>query len=145
MWRSRLEGLDVIEDVEKLSESLHNYADTNQLLISYEDSIVKIKRDNYFPDENGLVIFESEKKWLEDSYSVAEMLEFIEKYGELIKEIKFRAFDDSLQPLVNFSESCDASGVVWFTHIIVGDGSKPLTQRIGTQQSLYNPNVKTII
>ena len=147
MWRSRLDGKDVIEDVYYLAKKLHDYAPNNQIVITYNNSMCKILRKDYYPDKEGKVVFLRDDKWREESYCVAEMLEFIEKYGELITDLKFQASDYSLQPLVNFSETCDFSGIVWYTHIIVGDGSLPLTQVMPkkSQQSMHNPNVKIVI
>lgn len=141
----RLEGKNLIEDVEFLITSLHNYATTNQILINYNSEICKVARENYYPDEDGRVVFHKLQKWVDESYSVAEMLEFLEKYCELIKDVKFQAHDGSIQPLVNFAETCDVSGVTWYTHIIVGDGSLPMKMPPNNQQNLYNPNVPTLI
>ena len=144
-WKSRLDGKDIIPEVELIFEQLHNYATTNQLIICYENKLCKIDRLDYYPSEDGSIVFKNLLNWRQNSYTVAEMLEFLDKYGELIKDIKFEASDGSIQPLVRFEESCDISGVVWYTYIIVGDGNRPFT-RIGNPQSTsFNPNVKTIL
>ena len=147
MWKSRLEGKDVVEDVRFLAEKLHDFATTNQILINYDNAICKMKRMDYYPEDDGSVIFYKEERWIDDSYSVAELLEFIEKYGTLIKDMKFQASDGSLQPFVTITETCDNTGVVWYTHIIVGDGSRPITEIVPkrNQLNLYNPNVKVIV
>ena len=142
MWKSRLLGKEGINNsVLLLAEKMHDYAPTNILLVNYRQKLCQIDRLEYYPDEDGKVLFMAKKKWEDCSYSVGEMLEFIEKYGHLIKDLKFQAYDLSEQSLVNFSETCDVAGVVWYTHLIVGDGSDTMKLPLLPKQSLYNPNI----
>lgn len=146
MWKSRLLGKEGIDKKALLlAQKLYDYAPTNVLLVNYKQKLCQIDRLEYYPDENGKVLFKAKLKWKDWSYSVGEMLEFIEKYGHLIKDMKFQAYDLSEQPLVNFSETCDRAGVVWYTHLIVGDGSDVMELPLIPKQSLYNPNIGVFV
>lgn len=133
------------DDIEFLTKKLYDFATTNQIVIMYQDKLCQVVREDYFPDENGIVTLHKQLSWIDNSYSVAELKEFLEKYVDRIEDIKFEAYDGSIQDLINITEKCDASGVIFYTVLIVGDRNAPLTLPKDFTQTLNNPNVKTIL
>lgn len=95
----------MIEDLEYFLEKLKDQQKVNEIVIIYKDKVNKINRENYYPDENGSIVFHKKQNVSETGYSVSEMTELLERYGELIKEFSFQTWDDSLQPFVNIYES----------------------------------------
>ena len=145
LLRYKLEKMNLTEDVRYFIESLYNYATTNQLLINHRDiGMGKVVRTNYYPDKDGKVVFYSTTDWNESSYSVGELLELLELYGENIKTMEFQACDGNMYPFINFGESHDVSGEVWYTHIIVGNAGNPMMDIQGTHRDI-NPNIRTFI
>lgn len=133
------------EDLEFLIKKSYDFAPTNQMVIMFQDKLCQIAREDYYPDESGLVLFHKQLSWQDNAYSVAEIREFLEKYKDIIQEVRFEAYDGSIQELINITEKADASGIVFYTVIIVGDEEEPMTLPKDFTQSINNPNVKTIL
>ena len=103
-----------------LLEVMQNHAQNNQLLINFRDKVFQVLRDDYYPDENGLIVFKRNTKWVENGFSVAELREILEKYHEKIKTILFEVSDTESYPMINMYESKDYAGIVYYTNIRVG-------------------------
>jgi hypothetical protein len=85
--------MDDREIISYVLERINNQASTNQLVIVLEGKCCKIERENYFPDDNGLIEFHKKLDWTEPGYSIAELLELLEKYHDRISRITFEAVD----------------------------------------------------
>lgn len=118
----------MIEDLEYLLDKLRDQPKVNEIVIIYKDKVNKINRENYYPSEDGSIVFHKKKEVSETGYSVSEMIELLERYGEKVTDFSFQAWDDSLQPLVNIYESELYSAHGSYTcAIIVGDGNEVLS------------------
>lgn len=133
------------EDLEFLIKKSYDFAPTNQMVIMYQDKLCQISREDYYPDDEGLVVFHKQLSWQSNAYSIAELREFLEKYRSIIQEVRFEAFDGSIQELINITEKSDVSGIVFYTVLIVGDREEPLVLPKDFTQPLNNPNVKTVL
>lgn len=115
------------EDILYFMERANNQAGTNQLVVVLNGQCCKVERENYYPDENGCVEFHKKTEWSEPGFSIAEILEFLQKYLDKITKISFEAIDGNQYAPVNVYES-DSLGDV-FTYscfILVGDPDAPL-------------------
>lgn len=92
-------------EIDYLVRELNGQLQNNQMLTMYDGKMGKIKRENYFPDENGVVCFDNLSTWSDVGWSVYEMTEFINKYRDRITDLRFRAYDGSIQPFMNVYES----------------------------------------
>lgn len=137
--------MDVNNDVEFLTKKMYDFATTNQLVIMYQDKLCQVNREDYYPDSDGVLTFHKRLEWEDNSYSVAEMKELLEKYQDLIKDVRFEAYDSSIQELINITERSDSAGIVFYTVLIVGDKEEVMTLPKGFIQTLNNPNVKTVL
>lgn len=112
----------MIQVVEYLLEDFQKHAPTCELEVCHDNKLCKIKRMEYLPDENGMIIFRKEDKWVNDGYSISEATEMITKYAESIKGILFEAVDGSFQEYVNSVEVEEGkSGTIFRLRIIVGE------------------------
>ena len=113
----------MIEDVRFLIEQLSNQDITNPCAVSSKERLCRINRENYYPDENGLLVFHKQTEWDSDCYSVGEMLELLKKYGDRVANIKFEDVDGIIQPLENVFEVENIGDAHEFDCVImVGEG-----------------------
>ena len=114
-------------DVEYLLEKLSNQSGTNQCVVSLNERCNKILREDYFPDENGKLVFHAKTEWVDEGYSVAEMLELLQKYGDRVNEVLFETWNGEIHNLINIFE-VDNIGVVgeYNCLMIVGKAGEPL-------------------
>lgn len=113
------------EDIEYFISRIQNQAGTNQIVVVLNDKCCKVEREDYFPDENGILTFHKKSNWRNEGYSVAEVLELIKKYSDRINDIRFEAFDGNVYPLVNVFESDSIGDDFEFNcFILVGDLEK---------------------
>lgn len=139
------------DDIQYFMERANNQAGTNQLVVVLKGQCCKIARENYYPDKDGVVVFHKMTEWTEPGFSVAEVLEFMQKYREIITKISFEAIDGNLYAPLNVYES-DSLGDA-FTYscfILVGDpneglvvygnpqGENWMTDNLGTKRT-FNP------
>lgn len=98
----------------------------------------KVKREDYFPNEDGLIIFKNQVSWSETGYSVYEMLELLKKYRDRIHHVQFEACDGSMQNLVNLYESDAYSNNGEYSCVlIIGDGNKVIEQVGKVNNKIY--------
>ena len=71
---------------------------------SLNESCCKIQREDYFPDESGRLVFHAKLDWSLEGYSVAELLELLQKYGDRVSDILFQASDMNEHKLLNIFE-----------------------------------------
>lgn len=110
------------EDIEYFVSRIQNQAGTNQLVIVLDDKCCKVERENYFPDEDGILTLHKKSDWRDEGYSVAEVLELIKKYSDRINNIRFEAYDGTVHSLVNVFESDSIGDAFEFScFILVGD------------------------
>lgn len=123
------------EDLEYLIERLENQAGTNQCVVVYHDKCCKILREDYFPDEDGILTFHRKMDWTYEGYSVDEALELLKKYSDRISKVLFESYDGSIQEMVNVYES-DSIGTdfEYSCFILVGEPGEPL-KRYGNPQN----------
>ena len=134
----------MISDVEYLIESLSNFADTNQIVISYNGKLNRVERLDYYPDGNGCLSIKKSDDWSIETYSVYEFKELLLKYADIISDIKFEAYDSSEQGILNVYETEDISGNSFFTVLMVGVKGEKL--ELPDNVSLVNNlNVRTIL
>lgn len=139
---------DYFPDNLKLSyllEVMQNHAQNNQLLISFRDKVFQVLRDDYYPDENGLIVLKRNTKWVENGFSVAELREILEKYHEKIKNILFEVDVNENYPLINMYESSDYSGVVYYTNIRVGTEADANEANFKPLNLPNNPYIRKIL
>ena len=118
----------MIEDLEYFLDKLRDQPKVNEIVIIYKDKVNKVNRENYYPDEDGSIVFHKKVSVSDLGYSVSEMIEFLERYGEKIKDFSFQVWDDSLQPFVNIYESeLYAPHGQYTCAVITGDGSDVLS------------------
>ena len=125
MWKYAIEE-HCSEDVSLLLSNILNYAPTNQITVQFENSLYQIQREEYFPNKENNITFNLTDNWSNNAYSVAEMSELLDKYHETIDKVRFKVPDGSLQKAINITESSDYSNVVFYTKIIIGNGSDPI-------------------
>lgn len=136
------------EDTEYLMEKLGDQPITNQIVISYDGKMNKLRRDNYYPDENGHIKFLKQTDWTGTGFSVSEMLELLKKYQSLIVDVGFETWDGSEQPMVAIYESELYSSWGEYTCVIItGDSGvafsmpgKVLDDKIGWATDLLYPD-----
>ena len=92
-------------DVDYLINILSGHSRRNQIILLCNGQISKVERRDYFPDNLGNLRFNYLLNWSLTGYSVAEMLEFLQKYQGLISSIEFRFRDNKTYSLLNASES----------------------------------------
>lgn len=118
----------MIEDLEYLLDKLRDQSKVNEVVIIYKDKVNKINRENYYPNEDGSIVFHKKQNVSDTGYSVSELIELFERYGDKITDFSFQTWDDSLQPFVNIYESELYSSHGSYTcAIIVGDGDEVLS------------------
>lgn len=92
-------------DVEYLIERLSNQAGTNQCVVSHREKCCKVKRKNYFPnEEDGRLIFIAETEWIGEGFSVSEMLEVLNMYKDNISDVLFETVNNEVCNLLNIFE-----------------------------------------
>ena len=120
-------------------EQFNNQGRNNQIYLSYKDKISKMKREEYYPDDKGLVIFHSTIDWSETGYSVYEMLEFLRKYGDRIKKIMFDGYDGKPHSLISIYESDLYSSFAEYSCVIkIGTPGKSILKQEGKVLNNYS-------
>lgn len=108
--------------VERFLEDLSYHALTCELEVCYMDKLCKIKRMEYMPDSDGVLVFRKEDRWSNDGYTVVEATELLNKYQDTISDILFEAYDGSLCKFVNLYEvQQDMAGTEFHLRILVGE------------------------
>ncbi len=111
------------EDIDFFIEFLLNSSKLNQLVVLFNGKATKVARENYYPDNNGLVVFKNQNDWSIDGFSSFEMTEFLTKYRNKINKILFTTNDGDVQGFVNAYESELFSDYGNYASVIVvGDG-----------------------
>jgi hypothetical protein len=119
--------MDDREIISYVLERINNQASTNQLVIVLEGKCCKIERENYFPDDNGLIEFHKKLDWTEPGYSIAELLELLEKYHDRISRITFEAVDgNQYEPLNIYESDSIGDAFTYSCFILVGDPDAPI-------------------
>lgn len=112
------------EDIDYFIREIENQAGVNQCVVEYNGKCCKIEREDYFPDENGLIVFHKKTDWVDEGYSVAEMLELLKRFRSRIKKIQFEEVMGTIQNFANVYESYAFGRSFQLTCIIcVGDGN----------------------
>lgn len=113
----------MIQDTNVIIKELIAQTQTNEIIIQYHDHVGFLKREDYYPSEDGMIVFHKKLSVKDDDgYSVAEMLELLLRYRDVVGGISFQAWDNSLQPFINMYESEAFSGHGNLsTVIMVGD------------------------
>lgn len=125
--------------MEYMLEQFNNQGRNNQIYLSYRDKISKMKREEYYPDDKGLVIFHSTVDWSETGYSVYEMLEFLRKYGDRIKKIMFDGYDGKPHSLISIYESDLYSLFAEYSCVIkIGTPGKSILKQEGKVLNNYS-------
>lgn len=92
-------------DIQYLMEQLKGQRENSQIYVSYKDKVSKVSKEEYCPDENGLVVFNSTIDWRQTGYSVYEMLEFFRNYEDKVCKIRFRWLDGKEHDFISVYES----------------------------------------
>lgn len=125
--------------MEYMIEQLNSQSRNNQIYLLYKDKVSKMKREDYYPDNTGTVIFHSTSDWTETGYSVYEMLEFLRKYGDRISKILFEGSDNKVHSLISIYESDLYSSFSEYSCVIkIGVPGKDVYSREGKVLDNYN-------
>ena len=122
-----------------LIEQLKCQSSNNQIYLSYKDKVSKMKREEYYLDDKGLVVYHSTNDWTEVGYSVYEMLEFLRKYGNKIKKVMFHGYDNKPHELISVFESDLYSSFAEYSCVIkIGVPGKDSYRQEGKVIDNYN-------
>jgi hypothetical protein len=131
------EKLGYHPDVCMLLNHLPDEPGTNQILVTYDSKVCKVKREDYLPDKNEALSFHAETDWRNIGYSVNEMLELLLKYGKDVQNIQFECWNHVLRDLVNIWEVDNiGDDYEYYCMITVGTGDEPY-QRYGVCNQDY--------
>ena len=125
------------EDLEFLIREIGNQAGTNQLVVvSDNGSCCKVLREDYYPVD-GKIVFHRKLTWSdgEEGYSVAEIMELFSKYGHMIEEVQFEAYDGTLWTPINCYESDSIGDDYTFSCFIVVGDIDGVMKRYGNPQN----------
>ena len=107
-----------MKDVEYLLDEMRNQGKNNQIYLLHDGKVSKVKREDYYPDENGVVVFHADLNWRNTGYSVYEMEEFLSKYGEKISKVLFEDCEGNTHEAISVYESDSYSSYAEYSCVI---------------------------
>lgn len=107
-----------MKDVEYLLDEMRNQGKNNQIYLLHDEKVSKVKREDYYPDENGVVVFHADLNWRNTGYSVYEMEEFLSKYGEKISKVLFEDCEGNTHEVISVYESDAYSSYAEYSCVI---------------------------
>ncbi len=128
-------------DVDYLIDILSGHSQSNQLILLCNGQISKVEHKDYFPDSQGSLCFVHLANWSLAGYSVAEMLELLQKYQSSILDIKFRFRDGEVYSLLNAFESDVYGDYGDYSSVLeIGKAGLPmnLDARVPEEKTLWN-------
>lgn len=108
--------------LERMLYEIDNEARSNEIAVLHNNKLCKIEHGDYYPDEDGYIIFKRKIDWSSEGFCIGELEEILVRYGDRLKDVYFEDYDGSVEKVRTSYETEEIGNYgEFFCLVVVGE------------------------